>query len=206
MKAGWIFTTNDTSGGENTPYLPPGVGGKLVAPCDIFRITGGPSGNEHNHILVGGIGLPSVDREGLVGEHHYHYLAWYNDAYRQLTIGTTDHAHDINTLNGVLSPDYFLVFWIGSDADAVTINADPKCVIAVQALGVESDEGAIEFVELDDTAWTPTERSTWETRIANFLALDLPDEVTNGVRLVAFFVGALVSRPQQRERWLRMIS
>ena len=206
MKAGWIFVQNDTSGGINQPYLPPGVGGKMVAPLEIHRITGGPSGFEHTHLLVGGIALPSLDMVGDTYEAHSHYVVWYDGQYRQITVGAPSHTHDINTLGGVLSPDWFLIFWIGSNADAATIAADAKCAIAVQAVGVENDDGVIEFVDLDDTAWTPTERTQWETRIGNVLALDLPDEVTNGERLVAFFIGALTSRPQQRERWLRMIT
>jgi hypothetical protein len=135
---------------------------------------------------------------------HHHYVVWYGNQYHQVTMDATDHEHDLNTLNGVLSPDWFLIFWKGSDTDAAAIVADPQCIIAVQAVEeIDPETGESTFEELDTTEWTPTERTQWETRIANVMALELPDEVTSGDKLVAYFVGALVSRPQQRERWLR---
>jgi len=213
--AGWIFCKND----NGSPHLPLGVGGSFVNPLEIHTITGGPSGFEHTHLLIGGAALPSLDRVGQPDEHHRHMVAWYGNQYHQLTIGATNHQHDINppveTEPGVFVPgdtemmhaDWFLIWWKGSDADGALIVADPECVIAVQAVGeqVEVEPGEFEeqFNELDDTLWTPAERTLWENRMGSVLAITLPPEVNAGDKLVAYFCGALVGRPNQRERWLR---
>ena len=199
-KAGWIFCKND---GANSPQLPAGVGGSMVNSLEIHRITGGPGGFEHTHLMVGGYALPSYDRIGEADEFHGHIVVWYGDQYRQITRNAPNHNHDLNVLDDVLSPDWYLIFWKGSDADAAAIVAAPDCIVAVQAVG-EMVDGVEVFEDLDTTPWTPAERAQWEARIATVLALDLPDEVTSGDKLVAFFVGALVGRPAQRERWLRM--
>ena len=205
--AGWIFCKNDSG----KPHLPAGVGGSFVNSLEIHTITGGPSGFEHTHLLIGGAALPSVDREGEADEYHRHMIAWYGSQYHQLTIGATNHQHDLTVVNNgngdVLSPDWYLIWWKGSDADAALIVADPLCVVAVQAIAeqVEVEPGVFEeqFNELDDTLWTPIERTQWETRMEGVLAIALPPEIDSGQKLVEYFVGALVSRPNQRERWLR---
>lgn len=223
MIAGWMFCKNDRTDGQNIPHLPPGVGGQWTAPLEIHRVTGGPPGFEHTHTLIGGGALRSVDRIGQPDEAHFHYVVWYGNQYHQVTMDAANHTHDLSTLGGVLSPDWFLLFWKGSNADAAAIAADPLCIVAVQAIGEEVVEELPEvgienliaafspeetvtttvFEELDTTPWTPAERTQWETRIASVMALELPVEVDSGDKLVAYFCGALVSRAQQRERWLR---
>ena len=210
LSAGWIFCTND----NGAPKLPPGVADNAelaTTAMEIHTITGGPSGFEHTHLLIGGAGLPSLDRVGEVDEHHRHMVAWYGNQYHQLTINATSHTHDLTVVNNgdgdVLSPDWYLTWWKGSDADAALIVADPDCVVACQAIAeqVEVEPGVFEeqFNELDDTLWTTAERTLWETRMGNVLAIILPPEINAGDKLVAYFCGALVSRPNQRERWLR---
>ena len=199
MKAGWVFIQND----NGTPKLPAGVGGSLTTHLDIYRATGGPAGFEHTHLLIGAYGLPSAQRVGQVGADHYHWFPYYNGQYRPLTIGTTAHTHDATISGGVIQPDYFLIFWMGSDADAAAINADPTCLIAAQTIQEENEEGQMVFGALDDTAWTGAERTQWEVRIANVLGLALPVEVTNGSRLIAFFIGFLLGRANQDEMNLR---
>jgi hypothetical protein len=201
VKAGWIFVKNN---GNNEPDLP--VDGNYVNPLEIHRITGGPAGFEHTHLLVGGVALPSVDRAGQPDAAHTHYVAWFNDAYQQVTVGATNHTHTLNVLNNVLSPDWFLIFWHGSDADAAIIAGDANCIIAAEAEVTPNEDGGYDIGALDSTPWTPAERTLWETRMRNVLALSLPVQVTAPDRLVALFVGALVSRPQQREVWLRPIN
>jgi len=203
-KAAWLFAKND----NGTPKLPLGVTGGFVNSLQVHTITGGPVGFEHTHLLVGGLALRSLDRKGEADEHHTHLVAWYHDVYHQVTENATSHQHVLTLdANGVLSPDWFLIFWKGDDSDAALIQADTECIVACQAVGeyVEVDDGVLEeqFNDLDETLWTPAERTLWETRMGNVLAIDLPTVINAGDKLVAYFCGALVGRPNQRERWLR---
>lgn len=201
MKAGWIFVKNN---GNNEPNLP-SVGGTWTNPCEIHTITGGPSGFEHTHLLIGGIAQPSSDRAGEADELHRHYVIPFGSGYYQETLNATSHTHDLNLVNGVLSPQWYLIFWYGSNADAVIINGDTNCIIAVEADVTADPEGGYFIGDLDDTDWTTAERDLWETRVDSVLGIELPTVVTNGKRLVAFFVGALVGRPSQTEKSLRRI-
>ena len=200
MKAGWIFCKND---GANAPRLPDGVTGTYVNNLEIHRVTGGSNGFEHDHLLLGGVALPSIDRAGEADAHHSHYVVWYEGQYRQLTTGAAPHTHDLNLIDGILAPDWFLIFWRGSNADAAAIIADPQCVLAAEATVTANSEGGFDIGQLDSAVWTAQEKTTWETQIANVLALALPTDVDAPAKLVTYFVGALTSRPQQREVWLR---
>jgi hypothetical protein len=200
-KAGWIFVRNDGSG---NPDMPDRVGGAITNPLDITRLTGGPGGQEHTHLLVGGIALPSDQ----IAVFHIHIVTDITGAWVQLTRPDSVPEHD-HTLpldgNGNLSPDWFLLFWIGSDADAAAIVADPNCLIACEA-AVSEQGGQTVIGALDNTPWTAGERATWEARILNVLGMDLPDEVDRGRRLVQLFAGPLSSRANQTEMALRPTS
>lgn len=201
-KAGWVFCPNN---GSNAPDLPVGVAGHYTNPMEIYRITGGPVGFEHTHVLFGSHALASLDRVGQTDAAHYHWVVYYAGAWQQATVGAQSHTHDLNIdANGNLTPDWFLIFWQGSNADAVLIDADANCVIAVQAaISVDPDTGEDVAGALSTVAWNGATRTLWETRMASVLALELPVEITNGDRLIAWLCGALVSRPNQREQWLR---
>lgn len=198
MKAGWIFAQND---GTGTPALPAGVGGRYTNPLDIVRITGGPSGNEHTHLLVGSVALIS-DQIGIV---HEHVITNVTGSWVQLTRPDSVPAHT-HTLPldgyGNLMQDWFLLFWAGSDADAAAIIADANCPIACQAEVSEVD-GQTVIGELEDTPWTAGERTAWEVQMLSVLGLELPAIVDRGKRLVQLFCGLLLSRGNQPEMALR---
>lgn len=201
MRAGWIFCPND---GDNNPDLPAGVGGSLVNPLDIVRLTGGPAGNEHDHLLVGGIAINSDQ----VGIFHEHIVGHFGTQWIQITRpdSVAAHTHDLPTdANGNLQPQWFLAFWKGSDADAAMIASSETCYVACEATITEQD-GQIVIGDLDNTPWDAGELTTWRTRMLNVLGIDLPDQVDRGSRLVALFVGSLLSRGGQPERALRFTS
>ena len=200
-KAGWIFAQN---GGSGTPALPDGVGGRYVNPLDIVRITDGPSGQEHTHLLCGAAALNSDQ----IGVFHEHIVVNVGGSWVQLTrpdiVQTHTHTLPLDAL-GNLTPDWFLLFWSGSDADASAIIADAGCLLACEAEVSEVD-GQTVIGELDATPWTTGQRTTWETRILSVLGLDLPVQVDRGSRLVALFVGLLQTRANQPEMALRFTS
>jgi hypothetical protein len=199
MKAGWVFARDD--GG--TPSLPDGIGGRYVNPLDIVRITGGPAGNEHTHLLVGSLAMHSDQ----IGVFHEHFVTDVTGQWVQLTLpdSVTEHDHDLPLVDGILSPDWFLLFWAGSDADAAVIASDADCYIACQAEIVEVDGESV-IGALVDEQWAAEERATWEARIENVLGLALPTEIDRGKRLVQFFVGLLLARGNQPEIALRFTS
>ena len=192
MKAGWIFVRN--SGGE--PQLPAGVGGTLTNPLDITRITGGPPGNEHTHLLCGALAISS-DQIGIM---HEHFVVQGVQVTRPDSV--PPHNHDLPV---DMAPDWFLLFWYGSDADAAAIVADPQCFIACQA-EVTVVDGETQIGDLIDTPWNAGERAWWNAAMLDVLGLQLPVQVDRGSYLVQLFVGLLLARGNQTEAALRFTS
>jgi len=188
MKAGWIFARN--IGGE--PQLPAGVGGRTTNPLDITRITGGPAGNEHTHLLCGALAINSDQ----IGVMHEHFVVGGVQVTRPDSVPTHDH-----DLPADMAPDWFLLFWAGSDADAAAIVADPQCYIACQAEVTEDGIG-----DLIDTPWNAGELAWWRAAMLDVLGLALPVQVDRGKRLVMLFVGLLLARGNQTEIALRFTS
>jgi len=209
-RAFWMFATNAGDGTDenaNRPALPDGVGGKWTMPGDVIRLTGPDGPNAHRHLLVGGIALADDNLDGGVGEGHVHYVLKLNDDWHQVTVGAPDHTHDLNIgAGGNLCPDWFMLFWAGSDADAALIAADADCLIIVQAEVAQDDDGHWSYGGLDDTPWDIAEQALWEARILDVLGVQLPAEVDRGKRLVQLFLGALLSRQSGDERGYRFAS
>lgn len=191
-RAAWIFCRND---GNQAPQFPEGVEGSWSSACELHRIKGA----DHTHALVGGYAIRSNDPAQTDG--HTHYVAWFGNNYQQATVNGTHHTHDLTVVGEgdqqVLVPDYYLVFWSGDQASFDLIEADNQTTVAAEA---NTQDGV---GDLDSTPWTTEEKEWWDNTISNQLSIDLPSQITAGDRLVAFFVGALVGRPQQKEQWLR---
>lgn len=200
MKAGWIFCKND---GANGPKIPTITSGGIISQLEIHRLTGGPVGNEHDHALIGGRALPSLDRAGETDEHHYHEVVWFADDHHILTTGATNHNHTLYLIDDVLAPHWYLSFLWAHDDDFQTVIDDAEVYLAAEVAltlngtGTRYDVGAI-----DSTPWTAGERTTWENRIRAVLAVELHPGVTTPERLVRIFAGSLVGRPEQRPEWI----
>lgn len=198
-KAFWAFVTHTGDGSEADPHRPdlPAVGGRWTCPGDIVRLTGSPV--PHHHLLVGGVALGDDN----VGDGHRHYVVKLGSNWQQVTVGATSHTHTLSEdPQGNLAPDYYLLFWVGSNADAVTIAGDPNCYPIVEA--PVAQDGAIG--DLDNTQWTGGEQTTWETRCLSILGIQLPAQVDRGKRLVLLFLGALLSRQMSDEHGYRLTS
>lgn len=193
-RAGWLFSKaigTGAAGDDIRPSLADLVGGKWTSPGDVISLRG-PAAQPHNHLLVGGVALP----DDFVGDGHKHFVLFINGQWQQVTVGAQDHTHTLDLAsNGRLMPDYFLVFWEGSDAEAAVLNADPDNYLVVEA--------DVNTRVLDNTQWTAQEQITWETRILNLLGVQLPAEVDRGKRLVQLFLGALLSRQTDNEEAYR---
>jgi len=152
-------------------------------------------------LLVGGIALPDDNLIGAAGEGHRHYVVKLGESYTQVTVGAPNHQHTLS-LNaaGNLRPDFFLLFWAGSNADAVTIASDPNCWPIVQAAMSQDDEGNWIIGVLDNTQWDAGDQATWDARVLDFLGVEIPAQVDRGKRLVQVFLGALLSRQTSDER------
>lgn len=208
-RAGWLFARNAGNGTDenpNRPALPAGVGGKWTMPGDIIRLTG-PVASPHRHLLTGGVALQDDNLAGGAGDGHVHYVLKVNDAWQQVTVGAASHTHTLNTgPNDNLIPDWFMLFWAGSDADAAAIVADADCHIIVEAdVTLDEDQNWV-IGDLDNTQWTGGEQTTWEARMLSILGVQLPAEVDRGKRLVQIFLGALLSRQSNDERGYRFSS
>jgi hypothetical protein len=199
MKAGWLFSKNAGNGSStenaNRPSLD-AVSGRWTSPGDIIKFTGPIGPNDHQHLLVGGIGLPDDN----LGDGHRHYFVKTAGGWQQVTVGAPDHTHDYNqAANGDPIPDWYMLFWSGSNADALALAADPDNYIIVQA--AIDEEGNIG--ELDNTPWTAGELTLWQNRTINVLSIELPAEIDRGSRLVKLFLGSLLSRQSGDERGYR---
>ena len=197
-KAFWLFSKNagdGSDGNANRPSLDP-YGGRWTSPGDIIRFTGPIGPNDHTHLLVGGIALADDN----VGDGHRHYFVQINDNWHQVTVGAPNHTHDYSqAANGNPIPDYYMVFWHGSNADAVAINASPDNFPIVEA--IIDEEGGIG--DLDNTVWDAGDLAAWQARALSILGVELPDEVDRGKRLVQLFLGALLSRQSGDDRGYR---
>ncbi len=200
-KAFWLFSKNAGTGAQDDPNRPSldAFSGRWTSPGDIVKFTGPIGPNAHQHLLVGGIALPDDE----LGDGHRHYFVKAGATWQQVTVGGPDHTHDYTHTHPALDPipDWYMVFWAGSDAAAAGIAASPDNSIIVEA---EIVDGAIG--DLDNTPWTPAEVATWQTRILNVLGIELPAEVDRGNRLVLLFLGVLLSRQSGDERGYRFTS
>lgn len=196
-KAFWLFSKNagdGSDGNANRPSLD-AFGGRWTSPGDIIRFTG-PVASPHIHLLVGGIVLPDDN----LAAGHRHYFVKVNDNYQQATVGAVDHDHDYSqATNGNPIPDYYLLFWAGSNADAAAINASADNFPIVEA----EIDGEGNIGDLDSTPWDAGDLTLWQTRMLNILGVQMPDEVDRGSRLVKLFLGSLLSRQSGDERGYR---
>jgi hypothetical protein len=187
-KAFWLFSKNAGDGSEeniNRPSLD-GIGGRWTSPGDLVRFTG-PAAAPHVHLLVGGIALPDDN----LGVGHRHYFVKVGESWQQVTVGGVGHSHDIRqATNGDPIPDWYLVFWHGSNAEAAAIAADSDNHPLVEASILE--DGSVG--ELVSEPWSVEERVVWESRALALLGLELPAEVDRGSRMLKLFLGALLSR------------
>lgn len=193
MRAGWFFVRTDANGDMIIP-----ASAWYTAPFEIHSITGGPSGNEHTHLLIGGFGVASIDREGEVDENHTHNVILYDGANQIVTTGATNHNHSLKKVGVVLKPKWMLAFTYSEDAIFQQWLDSTDAYLAAEATLTPTKTGYT-IDGLDKTTWTAQERTTWETRIEAVLGIHLHPAITNGDRLVAIFCGALVGRPQQTE-------
>ena len=143
----------------------------------------------------GGFAIADDNLIGEVGEGHTHIIAKIGDTWAQVTRGAQDHDHPLpeDPATGVLLPDYYMLFVVCSNADAVLINNHPGCFPIVQADITQLDDG-LQIGDLDPTPWDAGELATWETRCLSVLGFQLPAEINSGKLLVATFLGALLSR------------
>ena len=202
MKSFWLFAKQTGDGSEGDASRPdlPEAGQRWTSPGDVVRLTG-PVASPHRHLLVGGIALPDDN----LGDGHRHYvLRLDNGNWAQVTEGAVNHTHTLRiNVAGRLLPDYFMLFWSGSDADAVAIANHPGCYPIVEAEMSQDDDGNWSVGDLDTTAWTAGQRTTWENRCLDVLGIQLPPEVDRGKRLVQIFLGCLLSRQTDHERGYR---
>jgi len=207
MRAFWLFSPNIGAGTEASPNRPnlDSVGGRWVAPGDMI-ILEGPVGNEHTHLFLGGITMADESQDGIAGSRHYHYLIYNGTNWVQTTVdnigSTPDHTHTFSTApNGFPIPDYYLVFWAGSDSEATSLLA-----LSGNTLIVEAVQNGSEIVGLDNTPWTGPQQTNWYNQVLNFLGLKIPPEVDRGRRLVLMLLGMLDSRAVQDEHAYRRIT
>lgn len=202
-KAFWTFSVNDgdgSSGNPNRPHLPAGFGGKTTCPGDIIRLQ---TTHGHKHLLVGGYAIADDNLIGQTGEGHTHLVVKVGDTWRQVTRGAANHTHPLNiSMAGNPIPDYFLWFVVCSNAVAAAIASEPGCYPVVEAQVAEGEEG-ISIGALDNTPWTGAEQTLWESRMLNFLGVQLPPEIDRGKRLVLAFLGSLLSRQTGEEKAYR---
>ena len=200
-RAFWMFSANagdGSEGNENRPSLP-SVGGKWTMPGDVIRLTGPAGPNAHRHLLVGGVALADDN----LGDGHVHDVVLSGEQYVQVTVGAVNHTHALNTGAGSrLVPDYYLLFWAGSNADAVAIAGDSDCYPVVEAEMTQGEDGGWSIGDLKG-GWATQDTTWWRTKMLDILGVQMPAEVTNGRRLIRLFLGALLSRQSGDERGYR---
>ena len=205
-KSFWMFATNDgdgTSDNPNRPHLPAGFSGRTTNPGDVLRLG---TAFDHKHLLIGGYAIADDNLIGDAGGGHTHLVVKIGDTWHQVTRGAADHDHPLNVgAAGNLIPDFFLLFVVCSDADAVAIASEPGCFPVVEAEVTQTEDG-ISIGALDNTQWTAGQQATWDTRILAVLGVQLPAEIDRGKRLVLAFLGSLLSRQTGDEREYRYSS
>ena len=215
MKACWLISRNAGTGAPDIdpsrPDMPaptavgdwttPGSVGKRQVHGDIVRLTG-PAALPHRHLLVGGIALADDNLDGLSGDGHVHYVGDWG----QVTVDAPDHTHTGATgPDGQLIPDFFLLFWAGSDVYAAAIAAHAACFPIVEADMSQDNDGNWSIGDLK-AGWATHTTAWWRAQMLDVLGVQLPAEVNNGRRLVRLLLGALLSRQTSDERGYRYTS
>jgi len=195
VKAAYIIATNAGDGSSDNPSRPslPNVGGKTQVHGDLTRLTG-PVASPHRHTLIGGFAMADDNLDGLPGDGHVHYVLKIDGNWVQVTVDAPAHTHTLNlSASEMLIPDYFLFFWVGSDADAALINASPTCYPVVELDVTADDEGGWTIGDMQN-GWASQDTTWWHARMLDVLGVQLPVEVDRGSRLVLLLLGALLSR------------
>jgi len=193
MYAFWMFAERKQTDGMNHPDLPSGLTQyKTTVPGDIVR-TGVTA--SHCHLMLGGFAIADDNLIGEVGEGHTHIIAKLNGSWQQVTRGAAHHVHPLpeDPATGVLLPDYYMLFVVCSTYDAALIQIHPGCYPIVQADITQLDDG-LQIGDLDPTPWDAGDLAIWQARCLDVLGFELPADVNSGKRLVATFLGALLSR------------
>ncbi len=198
-RAFWLFSKNKGDGSaENpsAPTLPVGLTGKWTNPGDIVRLQ---TAAGHEHLLLGGYAVVNDE----MADAHYHLVAKINGDWIQITQGAASHDHPLDlSPAGDIIPDWFMLFYVGPNADAVAINAHPQCHIIVEC---PIDEDGV-IGPMDNKLWTAGQLATWHSRVLSLLGVDMPPQVNRGRRLVAIFLGCFLSRPILDETGYRYTS
>lgn len=198
MKAAWFIVNNKNNAGE--PDLPDSVGGSFVNPLNIYVITGA----QHRHTLVGGNALKDANLSGQAAANRYHTHTvvrldsgnWFQDIDPD---EATSHTHDLALdANGELIPDFFMVFWKGSDFDYDQILSWAG-VIHLADAEIDGDQ----IGDLIADPWTQPEEDNIRSKFMSVLGIDLPSQVNGGKRLVQYICPAMLARAGQNERSLR---
>lgn len=193
MRAFWAFVRNFNDDGtkENRPDLPSGHNGSYIVAGEVRRITGGPTGFEHDHLLVGGFAVPDDNQILDLGHSHVVIQLDGGQWVQQSRQAITDHDHDLDVDNlDNYRPFYFLIFWWGEDVGAALVEAFSGVILAAEATITAGGEPG----SIPNTTWNAAELALWQARSLNLLGFQLPSGINSGKRLVQLFVNLLGSR------------
>ena len=97
------------------PAMPQGAYYRFTVPGDLMVAEGGPSGNEHDHTIIGGnFGAPSSQ---IAIDHYHWFIRKPDNTIAQITIGAANHNHTsaIDAVGRVL-PKFYLLLVTCDDA------------------------------------------------------------------------------------------
>lgn len=202
VRAGWVFVRNEHDAGANTnePKWPAEVTIlKSVIPLEVYTLEGKPA-FPHSHTLVGGFGIASKDAP-VEFQHHWHAVITdpWGGYYEQITLGADVHIHDDKGY-----PLWFMAF-IAVDEMDIQVLVDSSDVHIIVEVNITQDPMGGDYImgDMDETPWSPAERTLWVDRVGNVMGLSLPAVVDRGSRLVRWFIGLLMARRTFYERGLR---
>ena len=102
-----------------------------------------------------------------------------------------NHTHPIlegGVSNARFLPEFYMIWISGDDSAIADLDAAGQWAIAGESfVTFDVVNNVWEFGAINDTAWDAGTITSWENRLRVALGVELPSQITNGDRFVAWF-------------------
>lgn len=204
-----LYTVDPQGNAVNVPDIP--NVGSYVNPLYLYVITG----SGHKHTLIGGHAVRDANLELQTEGDHTHIVIrlaagqWIQRIMPEsYDTGDGGHQHDLELVNGEISPDWYILFWKGTDAEADQILAHSgvnwlvDAEITTEQVGNPPQE-VTTIGELINVQWTQEEQDQKIAQFLSVLGLNLHSDIDSGKRLIQYFCGTFLATAGQQEISLR---
>ena len=195
------------NGRSNYPDFPSLVGTReALIPGDIRVMEPTAGAGNHNHLIMGSIGLPSSE----AADDHYHWIIPKpGGGVRQVYIGAgTPHNHtgELMAHRGAqdyVQPKFYLVLVTCDEAEYAHLTSNGVVNVAERpGIEVDDGEGGTKWVysPLSTTTWGAGKTNAVTNWLHNQLGLQRPDIVDDDKSLIVWLLDIAGWRPEQEDK------